>query len=45
MKVALVAFHIDVGPLVDHNCERTSMRDDGFFIRRRCFGDAAGCGR
>jgi hypothetical protein len=45
MKVALVAFHTDVGPLVDQSCERTSMRDEGFLICKWCFGEAGGDGR
>lgn len=32
MKVALVAFHGAVGPLVDHNCDTTSINDDGSLI-------------
>lgn len=36
MNVALVAFHTDVGPLVDHSCEITSINDDGFLICSWC---------
>lgn len=34
MKVALLAFHGDVGPLVVHSWEMTSMSDDGFLMVR-----------
>lgn len=39
MKVALVAFHGDVGPLVDQSWERTSISEEGFFIAKACLGD------
>lgn len=42
MNVALDAFHIEVGPLVDQSCDRTSMRDEGFLITSVCLGDDAG---
>lgn len=36
MKVAFVAFQTDVGPLVDHSREITSINELGFLICRRC---------
>lgn len=44
IKVALVAFHGDVGPLVVQSCDSTSIREDGFLIDRACLEDDAGGG-
>jgi hypothetical protein len=42
MNVAFVAFHTEVGPLVVHRREMTSINEAGFLICRRCFG-VGGC--
>lgn len=42
INVALVAFHIDVSPLVEQSCDRTSMREEGFLITRVCLEEGAG---
>jgi hypothetical protein len=42
MNVAFVAFHTDVGPLVVHRREMTSINEEGFLISRRYFG-VGGC--
>lgn len=42
MNVAFVAFHTDVGPLVVHRREMTSISEEGFLICRRCVG-VGGC--
>lgn len=44
MKVALVAFHGEVGPLVVHSCDRTSINDEGFLIVRLYLGEDGGVG-
>lgn len=36
MKVALLAFQGEVGPLVDQSCDSTSIREYGFLIVRAC---------
>jgi hypothetical protein len=38
INVTFVAFHTDVGPLVDHSCEMTSINEEGLAICRRCLG-------
>jgi hypothetical protein len=38
MNVAFEAFQTDVGPLLDHSCERTSRSEDGFLMASLCFG-------
>ena len=40
MNVALVAFHSDVGPLVDHSCDSTSINEEGFLIVKACLEEA-----
>lgn len=42
MNVAFVAFHTDVGPLVVHSREMTSINEEGFLICRRYLG-VGGC--
>lgn len=44
IKVAFAPFQTDVGPLVDHNCEITSIRDEGFLITNACLGGRPGEG-
>lgn len=36
ITVAFVAFQIDVGPLVDHSREMTSVNEEGFVICKLC---------
>lgn len=38
INVTFVAFHTDVGPLLDHSCEMTSINEFGLPICRRCLG-------
>jgi hypothetical protein len=42
MNVAFVAFHTDVGPLVVHRREMTSINEEGFLICSRYLG-VGGC--
>lgn len=44
MNVALVAFHGEVGPLVDHSWERTSIKENGLLSVKACFGEQAALG-
>ena len=39
MNVEFVAFHRDVGPLVVHNCEKTSKGEEGSLILRAYLGE------
>lgn len=42
MKVALEDFHGELGPLLVHSWDRTSIKDSGFRIARACLDGVGG---